>query len=133
MEKYPSNGTLTRIDNKLKGHLRAAPAARAHGSIQEKSNPIEPVNRLFGTLMQRFVSDLPKGNLVLPKGVRASDWDFKRHRAQRFLKWKKKTDLARGLLRELYRALGRGARLYGSCHTFLIRGFRINGRRIIRA
>jgi hypothetical protein len=90
MEKYPSNGTLTRIDNKLKGHLRAAPAARAHGSIQGKSNPIEPVNRLFGALMQRFVSDLPKSNLVLPKGVRASDWDFKRHRAQRFLKWKKK-------------------------------------------
>ena len=88
------------------------------------------VNQLFGALIQQFASDLPKHDLRLPKEVSAKDWEFNLRRARRILERK---DAGPWTALKVYRALGRGARLCGSCRTFLIRGFRINDRRITRA
>ena len=88
------------------------------------------VNQLFGALIQQFANDLPKDDLRLPKEVSTEDWEFNLRRARRILERKY---AGPWMALEVYRALGRGARLCGACRTFLIRGFRINGRRITRA
>jgi len=88
------------------------------------------VNWLFGELIRVFANQVSEPEHMPPEGIVAADWEYNVRRARRILERKHSgpwTPL------EVYRALGRGARLCGTCRTFLIRGFRINGRRITRA
>jgi hypothetical protein len=94
--------------------------------------PSSPVNQLFGELIRYFASDLPKSEHVPPVGVSAHDWEFNVRRAQRVLAGKKHLTGPWTAL-EVARKLVRGGRLCSACRTFLIRGFRINGRTISRA
>jgi hypothetical protein len=90
------------------------------------------VNQLFGELIRYFGSNVPKSEQALPIGMSASDWEFNVDRAQRLLAGKKHLTGPWTAL-EVARKLVRGGRLCGGCRTFLIGGFRINGRRITRA
>jgi hypothetical protein len=94
--------------------------------------PSSPVNQLFGELIRYFASDLPKSEHVPPMGISAHDWEFNVRRAQRVLSGKKHLT-GPWTAMEVARKLVRGGRLCGACRTFLIRGFRINGRAITRA
>jgi hypothetical protein len=100
--------------------------------IQSKKTPFpsSPVNRLFGALIKQLASDLPKDPPGRPDGISQSDWDLNLSRARRLLERKSAGPWTAS---EVYRTLGRGAHLCGACRTFLIRGFRINDRRITRA
>jgi hypothetical protein len=100
--------------------------------IRSEKTPVRssPINGLFGALIRQFGSDLPKNDIRLPKEVSADDWEFNLRRARRILERKHAEPWT---TLEVYYALGRGARVCGACRTFLIRGFRINGRRITRA
>jgi hypothetical protein len=110
--------------------------------LREKSTPMirsdktpipsSSVNRLFAALIRQFASDLPKDERVCPKDVSASDWEFNLRRAQRLLAGKRHLT-GPWTASEVAKKLVRGGRLCGACRTFLIRGFRINGRRITRA
>ena len=97
--------------------------------IRSDKTPVlsSPVNQLFGELIRHFGSDVPKSEQMLPVGMSAADWEFNVRRAERVLSGKKHlTDPWTAL--EVARKLVRGAGLCGACRTFLIRGFRINGR-----
>jgi hypothetical protein len=80
-------------------------------------------------LIKHFASDLPAGD-VRPNDIGVSDWEYNLRRAERLLE---RTGAGPWTASEVYRILGRGARLCRACRTFLIRGFRINGSRITRA
>jgi hypothetical protein len=101
--------------------------------IQSEKTPIpsSPVNRLFGALISRFASD-SQGELMRPEEISESDWEFNISRTQRVLAGKQNLT-GRWTAREVAKKLVRGGRLCGACRTYLIRGFRINGRRITRA
>src|SRR5262249_37668384 len=88
------------------------------------------VNWLFGELIRVFANQVPEPESVPPEGISAADWEYNVRRARRILERKHPGPWAP---LEVYRALGRDARLCGACRTFRIRGFRINGRRITRA
>jgi len=88
------------------------------------------VNWLFGELIRVFANEVPEPEHVPPKGISAADWEYNVRRARRILERK---HAGPWTALEVYRTLGRGARLCNACRTFLIRGFRINGRRITRA
>jgi hypothetical protein len=88
-----------------------------------------PVNRLFGALIRHFASDLPAGD-VRPYDVTVHDWEYNLRKAERLLKRKSPGPWT---ALEVYYALGRGTRSCRACRTFLIRGFRIGGRKITRA
>ena len=90
-----------------------------------------PVDGLFAALISQLSSDC-QGELVLPEEVSASDWELNVSWAEFVLAGKK------GLTgpwsqSEIAKRLVRGARLCRGCRGYLIRGFRINGRRITRA
>jgi len=102
--------------------------------IRSDKTPVlsSPVNQLFGKLIRHFGSDVPKSEQMLPVGMSAADWEFNVHWAGRVLSGKKHLTGPWTAL-EVARKLVRGAGLCGACRTFLIRGFRINGRRITPA
>lgn len=102
--------------------------------IRSDKTPVlsSPVNQLFGELIRYFASDLPKSGQARPIGISAVDWEFNVRRAQRMLAGRKHLPGPWTAL-EVARKLVRGGRLCGACRTFLIRGFRINGRTITRA
>jgi len=91
-----------------------------------------PVNRLFAALIRQLASDLPKDELIFSTDVRASDWEFNLRRAQRILAGKNHS-AGPWTASEVAKKLARGGRICRGCRTYLIRGFRINGRRITRA
>jgi hypothetical protein len=117
-------------DEKVIRELRRqrSPIVRSHG-IRSLSSP---VNQLFGELIAEFAGDLPERERVPPKGMSVSDWEYNMRRARRILAGKNHCS-GPWTAAEVYRKLGRGSRLCAACGTFLIRGFRINGRRITRA
>jgi len=88
------------------------------------------VNWLFGELIRVFANQVPEPERVPPEGISAADWEYNVRRARHILERKHAEPWT---TLEVYYALGRGARVCGACRTFLIRGFRINGRRITRA
>jgi len=110
--------------------------------LREESTPVDrfdrtpipssPVNRLFGALIRQFADELRKDGLVCPKDVSASDWEFNLRRAQRVLAGKNHST-GPWTAAEVAKKLVRGGRLCRGCRTYLIRGFRINGRKISRA
>jgi hypothetical protein len=114
-------------DKKLIREIRRQRAA----IVESEKIPIpsSPVNRLFAALIRHFASDLPGGN-VRPYDANVHDWEYNLRMAERLLR-QKSTGLWTAL--EVYRTLGRGAHLCQACRTFLIRGFRIHGRRITKA
>jgi hypothetical protein len=99
--------------------------------IRLKKTPIpsSPVNRLFGALIRHFASDLPAGD-VRPYDITVHDWEYNLRWAERLLKRK---SAGPWTALEVHRILTRGAGLCDTCHTLLIRGFKINGSRITRA
>ena len=94
--------------------------------------PSSPVNRLFAALIRQFAGELRKDEFVCPTGVSASDWEFNLRRAQRILEGKNHST-GPWTASEVAKKLVRGGRLCRGCRTYLIRGFRINGRKITRA
>jgi hypothetical protein len=114
-------------DEKIIRELRR----KGEAMIRSERTPIlsSPVNRLFGELIRHFASDLPAWQR-LPRDVTPSDWEYNLRKAERLLKRKSSGPWT---ALEVYRTLGRGARLCRACRTFLIRGFRIEGRKITRA
>jgi hypothetical protein len=117
------------IDKKIIRELRrfGGPVIRS----EKTPIPSSPVNRLFGALISRFASD-SQGELMRPEEISESDWEFNISRTQRVLAGKQNLT-GRWTAREVAKKLVRGGRLCGACRTYLIRGFRINGRRITRA
>lgn len=109
---------------------------RKNGNPVDQSDrtpiPSSPVNRLFGALIRQLASDLPKDEPAYPQDVSASDWEFNLRRAQRVLAGKKHLS-GPWTAAEVAKKLVRGGRLCRGCRTYLIRGFRINGRKITRA
>jgi hypothetical protein len=114
-------------DKKVIRELRrtSAPMIR----LKKTPVPSSPVNRLFGALIRHFASDLPAGD-VRPYDITVRDWEYNLRKAERILKRK---SAGPWTALEVYRTLGRGAGLCRGCRTFLIRGFRINGRRNTKA
>jgi len=109
---------------------------RKDGNLMDQSEqtpiPSSPVNRLFGALIRQLANDLPKDESVRPQEISASDWEFNLRRAQRLLAGKKHLT-GPWTASEVAKKLARGGRLCRGCRTYLIRGFRINGRKITRA
>jgi hypothetical protein len=93
--------------------------------------PMSPVNAMFAALIDRLSSDR-QGEFVLPEGVSESDWEFNVRRAKRLLAGKKGLTGPQTRL-EIAKRLVRGANRCRSCGTFLIRGYRVAGRKITRA
>jgi hypothetical protein len=90
-----------------------------------------PVNRLFGALIRHFASD-SQGEFLLPEDVSESDWEFNVSHARRMLEGEKGLT-GPGSRLEIAKKLVRGASRCGACRSYLIRGFRIGGRKITRA
>lgn len=102
--------------------------------IQSNKIPIpsSPVNWLFGELIRVFGNAVPNPERLPSEGISASDWEYNIRRARRLLAGKKHLTGPWTPL-EVAKKLVRGGRLCRGCRTYLIRGFRINGRRITRA
>jgi hypothetical protein len=88
------------------------------------------INWLFGELIRVFANEVAEPEHLPPEDINEADWEYNVRRARRLLERKHPGPWT---ALEVYRTLGRGARLCGACRTFLIRGFRITGRRITRA
>jgi hypothetical protein len=92
--------------------------------------PLSPVNAMFAALIDRLGSD-SQGEFLLPEEVSESDWEFNVWRAKRML-GRKKGLIGPGSRLEVAKKLVRGANRCGACRSYLIRGFRIGGRKITR-
>ena len=94
--------------------------------------PMSSGNELFAALIKQFAGEIPQDGCIRPECVSEADWEFNLRRAQRLLAEKKHVN-GRWTAPEVATRLFRRGRLCRGCSTFLIRGFRINGRKITRA
>jgi hypothetical protein len=116
-------------DKKLIQELRRQPPPMIRSN--QIAVPLSPVNAMFAAVINRLATDSER-EVVLPAGIGESDLEFNVTRAKRVLASKK--GLAGPWTRlETAKKLVRGAGLCRACRTFLIRGFRIGGRKITRA
>jgi hypothetical protein len=115
-------------DEKLIRELRRQPLPMIRSN--QIAVPLSPVNAMCAALIDRLASD-SQGEFLLPKDVSESDWEFNVSQANRMLESKK--GLTRpGSRLEIAKKLVRGANRCGACRSYLIRGFRIGGRKITR-
>jgi hypothetical protein len=118
---------LTR-DKKLIRELRRQPPRMIRSN--QIAVPLSPVNAMFAALIDRLASD-SQGEFLLPKDGSEWDWEFNVSRAKRMLESKKGLT-GPGSRLEIAKKLVRGANRCGACRSYLIRGFRIGGRKITR-
>jgi hypothetical protein len=119
---------LTR-DKKLIRELRRQPPRMIRSN--QIAVPLSPVNAMCAALIDRLASDSP-GEFLLPEEVSESDWEFNVSQAKRLLAGKKGLT-GPGSRLEIAKKLVRRGNRCSACRSYLIRGFRIGGRKITRA
>jgi hypothetical protein len=115
-------------DKKLIRELRRQPSPVLRSN--QIAVPLSPVNAMCAALIGRLASD-SQGEFLLPEEVSEWDWEFNVSRAKRILAGKKGLT-GPGSRLEIAKKLVRGAKRCGACRSYLIRGFRIGGRKITR-